>query len=129
MNLTEDKTRATLAINGTWATTGLEKLIGDLLVLRANMLPPVPYKSPHADQGIEEAAHVSVQNDPYFSIRRVLDGGLRIYLRNEGLGWMVFNVTAAKATAIRDWLAARIPGSKLGAEFFSDETGDGSTRQ
>lgn len=122
MELNPDRTSATLAVSGSFDTTRLENLIGELLVLRAHMEPPVPYTPPHRDDPGSEDAHVSVQNDPYLQLGRRGDGGLRLFLRHMGLGWMVYEIPAAKAATIRDFLASKIDARNA---FVAKQLGDG----
>ena len=122
MNLNDDKTRAVLSLSGSYTATQLEKFITELIVLRAQMKPPVPYDPPTRSTPAD--VMVSHQSDPYVGFRRLRDGALRFWLRNAGLGWMVFDLPARKAEALRDWLVAS-KGKEGVADFFTRNRGEG----
>jgi hypothetical protein len=93
------------------------------------MTPAVPYEAPVAKNTIDEAApNVSVQNDPYMRLARLKSGDVRFWLRNQGIGWMVFNVPTNKAQGIRDYLIANTPKEKAGPDLFGADGFEGETQ-
>jgi hypothetical protein len=129
MKLNAARTMATLSIRGSFNTARVEKIIGDLLVLRASMEPPVPYDPPSRDDPNQDDTYVSVQNDPHLQLGRRRDESLRLYLRHQGLGWMVYEIPASKARGIRDFLVSRITGKEDHSGFFSKKIDDTDTPQ
>ena len=92
------RSKIPLQVNGEFSAAELEEIIRELAVARAGMDPPVPLDPP--SEGAE--GDVLEQQQAQFSIRTRADGGLRIWLRSEGIGWMAFTLSAA---ARKDLLA------------------------
>lgn len=95
----EDKTPSTLHINLTaeLESDAVDALIKELSEARAQMIPSVPMDLP-------PDAEVLEQGEPLFRIRTLVDGGLRIWLRSEGMGWLAFKMTADQRRAFREFL-------------------------
>lgn len=89
--------KATVALNGEFSALELEEIIADLAQVRAGMQPAVPSK-PDPDR------NVPVQERTLFSIRNILGGGARIWLRNEGFGWLAFELSAEEAVGLAEFL-------------------------
>ena len=121
-----DKKRAVVGINGRFGTQELEKLIGDLLVMRAAMLPAVPNNPPGAEDG---DTNVSAQKDPCLALKLLKDGSIRFWLRNAGLGWMVFDLSTEQACGVRNYLLANTPDMGDGVNFFTEDDGSGGATQ
>lgn len=104
MDINEDKTAALLNINGTYTARQIESLISDLALVRGQLEPPVSGLPP-IGQDIE--GNFSVQTDPSSAIGRLRTGGGRLFLRNHGLGWLVFEFSRAKLGEFRDAMLAK----------------------
>lgn len=87
-------------VNGDFTADDLDEVIRSLAKARAGLAPAVPLKAP--DGTIE--SELLVQDDALFKIATLADGGLRIWLRSEGFGWMAFNLSAAQAAGLREFL-------------------------
>jgi len=123
MKLTENKTQAIVAVSGKLTAAEVETLISDLAELRAHMEPPVPFDEP-IPENFKENQKISVQNNPYISLRLLRNRGIRLWLRHHGIGWMIFNIPTDKACAIRDYLIANTPEENPNARFLGDQIGD-----
>ena len=119
MKLSDDKKSISISVSGKLSTIEVETLIADLAFLRANMLPPVPFELPRPADPNSDLPNVSSQDDPYLSVRLLRDGSIRFWLRNFGLGWMVFNLPVEKACAVRDYLVANTPKESPGPNIFA----------
>ena len=94
--------KAVIKLNGEFEAAELEEIIRDLAKVRAGMLPAVP-TSPDTDcEPLEQC-------EPLFKIRTLAGDGVRIWLRNEGFGWLAFTLTANDLASLRTFL-----GEKLG---------------
>ena len=117
--------RAVLAINGPFQTNEIEKLIADMLLLRSGMLPPVPYEPPRPDSEADQAVNVTVQAEPRIALELThRNGKIRMWLRHEGAGWMIYELPVATACGMRDYLVANTPQAGEGTEFFTLKLGD-----
>ena len=74
-----------------------------LMSTRAGMTPAVPSDPPTEIS----SENVLVQEDALFAIRTLIDGGLRVWLRNEGVGWMAFTLSPANRATLRDFLSKK----------------------
>ena len=124
--LDEGKHSARISIDGTLTAVEIETLIADLAVTRAHMLPTVPDSPPGLDDVIEEAHNLSVQENPRVVVARLSDGRMRFWVRNIGIGWLVFNLPVTGACAIRDYLLANTP-AKGDPGLFKESGGDPNT--
>ncbi len=103
----------------------VETLISDLALLRAQMTPKVPSAMP-----TDENMRVSVQNEPAVEMKALKDGGVRLNLRNVGLGWLVFNLTPVQTAGLRDFLNVLGASSRTSfPSLFDDEEMDGNAPQ
>jgi len=94
--------KVTIALNGEFSASDLEEILRDLAAQRADMAPAVPVE-------LSPDAEVLEETDALFSIRTRLGGGLRIWLRHTGFGWIPFSLSAATRADLREWLG-RDPG-------------------
>jgi hypothetical protein len=100
-----------LSVEGKVTASELETLISELAAVRANMLPSVSRNPPEpGDPGIEKQ-RIRVQEDVAFSAVLLPDSRLCLWLRNIGIGWLIFHLPVSKACALRDYLVARLPAS------------------
>ena len=127
MKLTDDKKSVEISISGTLSAIEVETLIADLSEVRANMIPPVPFQVQNPGSTNSDLPNVSAQDDPYFSVRLLRDGKIRMWLRNSGLGWMVFDLPVDKACAVRDYLIANTPQTSSGRNLLAKDFGDSDT--
>lgn len=128
MKLNTDKKTAAISIVGDLTTAQVEKLIADLAELRASMQPEVSVVPPGPGGLSNDRVTVSLVDDPYLSARPLKDGRVRLWLRNGGLGWMIFNLSIEKACALRDFLIANTPASPGEHDLFRDGGGDSGPR-
>jgi hypothetical protein len=124
VKVSDDKKTVKMSVDGTLSVTELETLIANLSVLRANMLPPVPFEPPKHEDPSTDLLNVSVQDDPYLQARLLRDGRIRLWIRNHGLGWLVYNLPVNKACTLRDYLIANTPKSTPGPNLLEDDFGD-----
>lgn len=92
--------KATINLNGEFSAIELEEIIRSLIEARASLYPPVP-DSPPTEQS---EAEILVQSKARFSVRTLADGGLRIWLRNEGIGWLAFTLDAVAKKGLVEFL-------------------------
>lgn len=123
MKLSANKKSAQLSISGTFTAAELERFIGELLVLRARLAPPVPYDVPTPES--DDDSNAVIEEDPTFGLGIRRDGRLRLLIRSAGLGWLVFHIPRAKAAAMRDYLAANATG-KPDLDFVAKKSPNGN---
>lgn len=103
MQLSADKTRANLDIQGDFDAAALESLILQLSSLRSAMEPPVP-ATPPAGNSVEDAAASRARGDPCVQVA-VMRGGLtRFWVRHGGLGWFAFNLPVERASMLANYI-------------------------
>lgn len=124
MVISDDKKSAQISINKTFTAPEIETLISELAVIRANMLPPIPFEPPKATDPDIDSSHVTEQDEPHVQVKLLKDNRIRIWLRSWGLGWMAFNLTQENACIIRDYLIANTPDNR-DADFFRDQGSHG----
>lgn len=125
MKLSANKEKLHIAISGDFSVEEIETMIADLAGLRAKMVPPIPVEVPTQVSTLSHSPNLSIQDDPYFAIRRLTDGRFRFWLRNQGLGWMIFNIPVEKSCSLRDYLIANTPTAPIESNFFIEKVGDG----
>ncbi len=89
-----------ISLEGEFSATELEEIIGQLAQARAATGPAVPLSPPTE----MHPRDILVQDETKFAIRKLANGGLRFWLRNEGIGWLAFTMTATDATSLREFL-------------------------
>lgn len=92
--------KAKISINGEFTAEELEEIIADLAKARAGTSPAVPMQPPTA----LHQRKILVQEEAAFTFRKLATGGLRVWLRNEGIGWLAFTLSAQHAAGIRELL-------------------------
>lgn len=92
-----------IALNGEFSAVELEEIIATLAEVRAGMGPAVPSEPP----SLLSDREVLVQEEAEWRIRRLANGGLRIWLRNEGSGWLAFTVSPSHAEGLREFLGKK----------------------
>lgn len=97
--MTEQKIKINL--NGEFTALELEEIIGDLAIARAGSLPAVPMQPP---SHLSPDAVIQEQDNALFIFRTIINGGIRIYLRSEGFGWLAFKLNPADAEGVRELL-------------------------
>ena len=119
MHISEDKRTIRLKVDKTLTTEQLETLISDLAELRAGMDPPVPMERPTSpDQ------RVSMQDEPAILAIPLKDGRIRFWLRNHGIGWLVYNFTIQQAITLREFFISNTPESDGNPNLFHDDGTD-----
>lgn len=103
----------------TLSTQELETLIADLADLRAEMTPEVSRKPPTSAD-----ARLSVQESPAIIMGAAKDGRIRLSIRNEGLGWLIFILHSELAVLLRDFLIASTDKDARPI-LFSQQDGNG----
>lgn len=87
-----------LSLTGEFSAPELDEIIRDLATARAGMLPAIPATP-------EESSDALVLADPSVKIRTLVGGGVRIWIRSDGLGWFAFDVSAANREGLARFLA------------------------
>lgn len=95
--------KATISLNGEFTATELEEVIQELSKVRAGMEPAVPQTLPT----VGDSAFME-QDETLFTIRTLADGGIRIWLRSEGSGWMAFRLSATRRKELFEFLGKKI---------------------
>lgn len=99
-----DRPRIGINLQGEFDAHELEDIIRDLAQARAGLTPAVPLDPPdHATPGdaLEQSAAA-------FTIATTASGGLRIWLRSEGVGWQSFILDASARETLADFLRQQI---------------------
>lgn len=98
----ESSLTATIALNGSFTAADMDEIIADLARARASLFPGVPNQPPtNLDAPMLE------QHEPQFRIRTLAAGGLRIWLRHEGFGWIAFTLSARQRKELVEFLAKK----------------------
>ncbi|MDD0817195.1 hypothetical protein PSQ39_21350 [Curvibacter sp. HBC28] len=97
MKLTEDKKGLSIKLDRTLTAKNLDALISRLGILRSSMTPPVPLTI--ADIGPDGPS--TSENNPSVIATGLPDGRLRLWIRSDSLGWLVFNFDPEIATALQ----------------------------
>lgn len=98
----DDKAR--IGLSGEFTADEVEELLMGLAKLRSGMLPEVPQEPP----GIDSPKELLPQPDASFRIRTRSNGGLRVWLRHAGFGWIPFELGADEAKALHEFLGKKI---------------------
>lgn len=105
MKLNREKTLAHLEINGELDAQGLDALVRQLALLRADMTPPVPATR----DAMEDAGEpVLIEDKPGLIIAARLDGGFRLWLRHRGLGWLGYQIDDQAAVGLANFVSRRV---------------------
>lgn len=102
-----DGTRARIKINRTLTGRDLETLISDLAELRANISPPVPLTVPTHHQAAPD--RILREWRPTVALELQPSSDIRLWIRNQGLGWMIYDIPQDHACTLRDYLIANTP--------------------
>jgi len=119
MKLSEDKKSLKINLVGELTPDQVETLISDLAELRANMNPAVAMERP-----TNPDKRISTQDEPSIMAKRLKDGRIRFWLRNQGLGWLIFNFTIQQAIALRQFMISNTPETDGGPNLFLNEGSD-----
>lgn len=104
MDLSADSAHLRITLDATLDAMGVEALIHQLAHARAQMIPGVPMSRPARDSDVL----ILEQDNPAAHFAITLDGGLRIWLRNHGLGWLAFRLVARDVDGVRQLLSRQI---------------------
>lgn len=97
-----EEAKVRIALNGEFSAPELEEIIRNLAEARAGTLPAVPMQPP-SQLGADK--QLLLQDEAEYAIRKLATGGLRIWLRNEGIGWLAFTLPKASADGLREFLS------------------------
>lgn len=112
MQLSDDSTKATLAINQTLTAAEVEDLIRELAMLRTKMTPEVRSAPQDSDDG---NAPVMIQSDPTLAFEHpAKEAHVTMYLRSSGLGWTAWRLHPNTQKALADFFYSRLPKSTSG---------------
>jgi len=112
MQLSDDSTKVTLAINQTLTTAEVENLIRELAMLRTKMTPEVRPAPQDSEDG---NAPVMIQSDPTLAFEHpAKEAHVTMYLRSNGLGWTAWRLHPNTQKALADFFYARLPKSTNG---------------
>jgi hypothetical protein len=100
-----EEEKATITLSGEFTAADLEDIIRELATVRSGMGPPVPQEPPPPNS----EAELLPQPDALVRIRTRVNGGLRVWLRHAGFGWIPFELGPDEVVQIRDLI-----GKKLG---------------
>jgi hypothetical protein len=98
-----EEEKAQINLSGSFSARDLDDIIRELAQVRASMRPPVS-----TDPPVGADDEILVQDDALFTVRTLTGGGLRFWLRNEGLGWLAFTLTAEKTRGLREFLSKKL---------------------
>lgn len=87
----------------------LETLIVKLMVLRSQTEPPVETSPPSAANA-HLRAPVAIPHDPDMAFSALSNGGVRLWFRHPGLGWVPVQMSLERARLLRDYLIKWAPG-------------------
>lgn len=121
MKLSADRKRLEIEISGDLSAAQVEQTLSDLAQLRAAMDPPVSAHRPDPNSD----ARVSEQDEPSITAVPLKDGRIRFWLRNNGLGWLVFNFSHQQAVTLRDFFATNVHSQMGETRLFGAEGSDG----
>jgi len=96
-----DRTKARIALNGEFSAQELEDVLRELASVRAGLHDAVP-STPPTEAGVLE------QPNPLHIFRTLANGGVRIWLRHEGFGWIAFTLSAQERAGISEFLAKEL---------------------
>ena len=103
MQLSDDKTRATVEIDGSYDAAELEALILQLSALRSAMEPPIPTVPPTTNSP-EDVAAARARGDSCVQVAVMRDGMTRFWVRHGGLGWFAFNLPVERASQLANYI-------------------------
>ena len=125
MNLSNDNKTLTLSINDSFTARELETLLSDLSELRAHMNPPVPMERPAPGSDLLPE-RILMQDEPSIEAKLLKDGRIRFWLRNHGLGWLVFNFTVNQSITLREFFISNTPDTDGRPNLFHDDGSEGN---
>lgn len=120
MKLNADKTRTRIEVQGEFTASELENLITRLAVLRSDMQPPVPENPPDATTDPDKP--ILRESDSAMTAAARRNGGIRLWFRNRGLGWIAYEVDPARARGAAKYILSRTPDESV--DLFGE--GDGN---
>jgi translation initiation factor 2 beta subunit (eIF-2beta)/eIF-5 len=103
-NKMSQESKIKLNLEGEFSASDIESVIRTLAKARAGLKPQVP-ENPPTEYSTDEAL---VQAESKFSIATLANGGIRIWLRNEGIGWIAFDLGEADKRGIADFLSKKL---------------------
>lgn len=120
MKLSSDLKSVELTVSGRYTAAELDQLMRTLAEMRATMLPSVP---PTRDRLLQESGgSVLIEKDPSLAIAARRGGGFRLWVRNQGFGWLAYEIDNKTAIGMRDMVNKHTHGLE-GVHLFSDSDG------
>jgi hypothetical protein len=98
-----------IQLNGEFDAKELQDIIADLMQARAGMESEVPRTLPD----MPSVPEIAVEGSPLFKVRTLTTGGLRIWLRHAGFGWIGFTLQPADVDGLREFLSKRLGHSQI----------------
>ena len=106
MQLSDDRTQATLAINKTLTAPEIENLIRELATLRSQMTPEV---TPAPQDSDGNGVPLISQDNPTLAIQYPLEEAhVTVYLRSIGIGWTGWRLHPDTQRALSEFFNARL---------------------
>lgn len=122
MEMSQDKRTLRVSVDRVLTASDLELFIIDLAKARSEMSPEVPRSAP------DHQSEVLIQNDADVQAAHTVSGFVRLYLRNQGLGWLAFTVDGRKAAGLAQYILSRTtPGESI--DFFTEKLPEGGRTQ
>ena len=83
------------------------------------MLPAVPNQLPEPAADGAQTVGLTVQPDPYVSLKPIKGGSVRMYARSDGLVWLAFDLPERTARSMRDYLESTVPERSLARDLIN----------
>ena len=99
-----EEEKATITLSGEFTAADLDDIIRELATVRSGMEPSVPQEPPSANSEAQSLP----QPDALYRIRTRVNGGLRIWLRHAGFGWIPFELGPDEVVKVRDFLGKQV---------------------
>lgn len=100
-----DGSRLHVKLNAGFTAAELDEFISLLAEHRSDMNPPIPLALPAPGTPAAQALHVHAQAEPPVAMRRLRSGGLRLWARSAGLGWMLFDLAPQQVQLLAGHMA------------------------
>ena len=110
MKLSEIARGVQVGVDKDLTAADLEILLAALMTARSKIEPAVHPMPPTAADA-HTRSPVVVQRDPDITFAALADGGIRLWLRHAGAGWLAVQFSAEKARLFRDYLIKWVPGA------------------
>jgi len=113
--LSADARTASINLDATLDAPGVEALMRKLALLRARMRPDVPHM--HGQDTV-----LIPEENPALTTAALRDGGVRLWLRHRGYGWLAWKLDESRAVGMARYIASRCVATDGQAiEFIGDQ--------